>query len=105
MLDLVSLLVEISSITQIKLVAITMDIAENHIVRFISITKKKGVLYANFRVKGVKGGATYSSSISVDISQAEVTAADPLEKIIDECGRIAERMFETKLQFEGLIMV
>lgn len=82
-----------------------MNIAENHVVRFISISKKKGVLYANFRVKGVKNGATYSSSITVDINQAELTAADSLEKIIEECGRIAERMFEMKLQFEGLAMV
>lgn len=82
-----------------------MNIAENNVVRFISISKKKGVLYANFRVKGVKDGATYSSSITVDINQAEVTAADTLEKIIEECGRIAERMFEMKLQFEGLLTV
>lgn len=82
-----------------------MNIAENNLVRFISITKKKGVLYANFRVKGIKGGATYSSSISVDILQAEVTAADSLEKIIEECGSIAEKMFEMKLQFEGLLAV
>ena len=30
-------------------------------------------------------------------------AGDPLEKIIDECGRIAVRMSETKFQFEGLV--
>lgn len=82
-----------------------MDIAENNVVRFISITKKKDGMFANFRVKGMKGGASFSSSISVDISQANVHAADPLEKIIDECGRIAVRMFETKLQFERLVHV
>jgi hypothetical protein len=81
------------------------NIAENNVVRFISITKKKDGLFANFRVKGMKGGATFSSSISVDINQAEVNAADVLEKIIEECGRIAVRMFETKLQFEGLVHV
>lgn len=82
-----------------------MNIAENNLVRFISITKKKDGLFANFRVKGMKGGATYSFSISVDVNQANVHAADPLEKIIDECGQIAVRMSETKLQFEGLIRV
>jgi hypothetical protein len=82
-----------------------MNIAENNLVRFISITKKKDGLFANFRVKGMKGGATFSSSISVDINQANVQANDPLEKIIDECGAIAARMSETKLQFEGLVRV
>ncbi len=82
-----------------------MNIAENNLVRFISITKKKDGMFANFRVKGMKGGATFSSSISVDINQANVQANDPLEKIIDECGRIAARMSETKLQFEGLVRV
>lgn len=82
-----------------------MNMAENHLVRFISITKKKDGLFANFRVKGMKGGATYSSSISVDIGQANVDAGDPLEKIIAECGRIAVKMSETKLQFEGLVAV
>ncbi|WP_068467542.1 hypothetical protein [Candidatus Protochlamydia phocaeensis] len=82
-----------------------MDIAQNNIVRFISITKKKDGMFANFRVKGMKGGASFSSSISVDISQANVHAGDPMEKIIEECGRIAVRMFETKLQFEGLVAV
>lgn len=82
-----------------------MNIAENNLVRFISITKKKDGIFANFRVKGMKGGATLSSSISVDISQANVDANDPLEKIIAECARIAVRMSETKFQFEGLIAV
>ena len=82
-----------------------MNIAENNLIRFISITKKKDGLFANFRVKGMKGGATFSSSISVDISQANVSAADPLEAIIDECGKIAVRMFEIRLQFEGLVSV
>ena len=80
-----------------------MDIADNHVVRFISITKKKNGMFANFRVKGIKGGTTISSSIAVDIAQAEVDATDALEKIIAECGRIAVRMSEAKLQFEGLV--
>ncbi len=82
-----------------------MSIADNNIIRFISVTKKKDGMFANFRVKGMKGGVTFSSSISVDIGQATVDATDPLEKIIEECGRIAVRMVETKLQFEGLAAV
>jgi hypothetical protein len=82
-----------------------MDIAENNLVRFISITKKKDGMFANFRVKGMKGGATFSSSISVDINQTKVDASEPLEKIIAECGRIAVKMSETKLQFEGIANV
>lgn len=79
-----------------------MDIAENHVVRFISIAKKKTGFFANFRVKGIKGGTTISSSISVDIGQLNIDISEPLEKIIEECGRAAVRMSEGKLQFEGL---
>lgn len=82
-----------------------MSIAENNIVRFMSITKKKDGMFANFRVKGIKGGATFSSSISVDIAQTNVDATDALEKIISEAAKIAVRMFETKVQFEGIAAV
>jgi hypothetical protein len=82
-----------------------MSIAENNLVRFISITKKKNGLFANFRVRGTKGGATFNSSISVEINQTNVDAGDTLEKIIEECGRLAVRLFETKLQFESLVHV
>lgn len=82
-----------------------MDLAENNVVRFISITKRKNGLFANYKVKGVKGGATFSSSIAVDVLQANVDASEPLEKIISECAHIAVRMFETKVQFEGLVAV
>lgn len=79
-----------------------MDAVDNNVVKFISISKKKdGRIFANYRVKGEKGGATFSSTIAVDVSEANVDAADPLEKIIEECGRIAVREFEkTKLRFE-----
>jgi len=82
------------------------NIAENNLVRFISISKKKTGLFANFRVKGMKGGASFSSSIAVDLSTSEVTAADTLERIIDEAARIAVREFEkSKLEFEGISAV
>lgn len=79
-----------------------MSIAENNLVRFKSITKKKDGVFANYKVTGIKGGATFTSSISVDITQAEVDAGDPLEKIIAECAKIAVKMSDTKFQFEGL---
>lgn len=78
-----------------------MDIAENNLVRFISITKKKTGLFANYKVNGIKGGATFSSSISVDVSQANVDLSEPLEKIISECANIAVREFEkSRFKFE-----
>lgn len=82
-----------------------MDIAENNVVRFKSITKKKDGLFANFVVKGMKGGASFSSSISVDIGQANVDATDSLEEIIAQSAKIAVRIFEAKIQFEGLVAV
>lgn len=82
------------------------NIAENNLVRFISLSKKKTGIFANFRVKGIKGGTTFSSSISIDIAAAEVSAADSMEKIIEEAARIAVREFEkSKLEFEGLSAV
>lgn len=79
------------------------NIVENNLVRFISISRKKEGIFAHFRVKGVKGGTNFSASIIVDLSEAEVDPADSLEKIIEECARIAVRDFKTsELQFEGL---
>ena len=80
------------------------NIAENNLIRFINITKKKDGIFANFRVKGVRGGTTFAASISVDIAAAEVDPADSLEKIIEECARIAVRDFKkSEFQFEGLV--
>ncbi|MFV0340425.1 MAG: hypothetical protein ACK5MA_07365 [Parachlamydiaceae bacterium] len=82
------------------------NLAENQLIRFISITKKKEGLFANFKVKGIKGGAQYSASISVDLSAAEVDPGDPLEKIIQESARIAVKEFtKSEMQFEGLAAV
>ncbi len=79
------------------------NIAENHIVRFVGITKKKDGMFAKFRVKGMKGGAEYSASISVDLNAADVDATDSLEKIIEECAPIAVREIKkSELQFEGI---
>lgn len=79
------------------------NLAENNLIRFINITKKKGVMVANFKAKGIRGGASFSASISVDIAAAEVDPSDPLEKIIGQCANMAVREFKkTEMQFEGL---
>ncbi len=79
------------------------DLAENNLVRFKDISKKKEAIYANFKVKGVRAGVNFSASISVDISAAEVHAGDVLEKIIEECARIGVKEFKNAdFQFEGM---
>lgn len=82
------------------------NIAENNLIRFINITKKKGGIFVNFKLRGVRGGTSFAASIAVDISAANVDPADPMEKIIEECARIAVRDFKTsEVQFEGLVAV
>jgi len=82
------------------------DLAENNLVRFTNISKKKEAIYANFKVKGIRAGVNFSASISVDISAAEVHAGDVLEKIIEECARIGVKEFrKAEFQFEGLSVI
>ncbi len=82
------------------------DLATNNLVRFKNISKKKEGLFANFIVKGVRGGTTVSASISVDINEAELDPEDSLEKIIEECARIGVEEFKKcEFQFEGLVSV
>ena len=79
------------------------DLAENNLIRFKNISKKKEAIFANFKVKGIRGGVNFSASISVDISAAEVHPGDVLEKIIEECARIGVKEFKrADFQFEGL---
>lgn len=79
---------------------------ENNLIRFISISKKKEGLFVNFKVKGLKGGASFTSSISVDMAAAEVSPADTLESIIEQCARIASREYKkSEVQFEGLASI
>jgi len=79
------------------------NLAENNLIRFINITRKKEGIFANFKAKGIKGGTAFSASIAVDISAAEVDPADPLEKIIEQCAKMAVKEFKTSdLQFEGI---
>lgn len=79
------------------------DLSENNLMRFTKITKKKEGMFANFKAKGVRGGTAFTANIAVDLSAAEVHPGDTLEKIIEECARIAERdIKKSSLQFEGL---
>lgn len=82
------------------------NIAENNLIRFINITRKKEGLFANFKVKGIRGGAMFSASITVDLSAAEVEPTDSLEKIIETCADLAVREFKkSEMQFEGIAAV
>jgi hypothetical protein len=80
------------------------DLAENNLIRFINISKKKEGMFANFKVSGVRAGVVFKASISVDVSAVEVDlSADPLEKIIEECARMAvKEMKRSEFQFGGL---
>jgi hypothetical protein len=79
------------------------NIAENNLIRFINISKKKDGLFANFKVKGIRGGTAFSASLSVDIAAAEVDLTDPLEKIIEHCARVAVKEFKkAEMEFEGM---
>ena len=80
------------------------NMVENNLIRFINITKKKDGMFANFKVKGIKGGTSFSASISVDLAAVEIDlASDNLEKIIEECARVAVKEFKkAEFQFEGI---
>lgn len=80
------------------------NIAENNLIRFISITKKKSGLFANFKAKGIRGGTAFTASVTVDLAAVDVTpGTDSLEKIIEECAGVAVHEFKrSELQFEGV---
>ena len=78
------------------------DLAENNLIRFLNITRKKEAIYANFRVKGIRNGVVLSASISVDISALELNAGDSLEKIVQDSARHGLKEFrKAEFQFEG----
>lgn len=84
------------------------NIVENNIVRFISITKRKEGLFANFKVKGIRNGVAFAASIAVDVAEAATLdiASASLESIVAECAKIAVREFKkTELQFEGITVL
>ncbi len=79
------------------------DLAENNLIRFKNISKKKETMSANFKVKGLRNGVNFTASISVDLSAAELHPGDVLEKIIEECARLGVNEFKkAEFQFEGL---
>jgi hypothetical protein len=79
------------------------NLAENNVIRFTNVTRKKDSLYANFKVKGLRNGVVFSASISVDITALELHSGDSLEKIVEECARHGVKEFKkADFQFEGL---
>ena len=79
------------------------NLAENNLIRFTNIIRKKETIYANFKVKGLRNGVIFSASISVDITSLELNSADSLEKIIEECARHGVKEFKkADFQFEGI---
>lgn len=82
------------------------DLAENNLVRFKNISKKKNGIFANFKVKGIRNGTTFTATIAVDLDAADVDPADPLENIIEACARIGVKEFQkSEFQFEGLTSI
>ena len=82
------------------------NLAENNLIRFLNITRKKDAIHANFRVKGLRNGVNFSASISVDISSLELHPGDTLEKIVEECARHGIKEFKkSEIQFEGLASI
>lgn len=82
------------------------DLAENNLIRFTNIARKKGAIFANFKVKGLRNGVVLSASVSVDITALELNPGDSLEKIIEECARHGLKEFKkAEFQFEGVSAV
>ena len=82
------------------------DLTENNLIRFKNISKKKNSMFANFKVKGIRGGVNFSASISVDLSAAELHPGDVLEKIIEECARVGVNEFrKAHFQIEGIAQI
>ncbi|MDB2613934.1 hypothetical protein N9Y92_02100 [Chlamydiales bacterium] len=82
------------------------NLSENNLIRFINLSRKKDGIFANFKAKGVRGGAVFSASITIDIATAEVDPGDPLEKIIELCAKMAVDEFKrSNFQFEGLAAI
>lgn len=84
----------------------SQSLSDNNVIRFVNISKRKGGIFANFRVKGIRAGVVFGASISVDIAAADLGPEDRLEKIIEECARIGIAQFKrAEFQFEGLASI
>ena len=78
----------------------------NFLVKFINISKRKDGLFANFKVKGIRGGVSFSGSISVDLSAADVDLTDTLDKVVEQCSRlVAKELKRAEFQLESLTTV
>lgn len=66
-----------------------MDLAENNVIRFKNISKKKDGIFANFKVKALHRGVAISASISVDITALDLDPhQDTMEKIVEQCAKL-----------------
>ena len=77
---------------------------ELNLIRFINVTRRKDGLFANFRVKGIRGGMTFKATLCVDIAACDIDPADDsLEKLIEGCAAyVVREMKRIEFQFEGL---
>jgi hypothetical protein len=79
------------------------DLAENNLIKFKNITRKKEAIYANFHVKGIRRGVEFSANISVDISAAEMHPGESVENIVQHCAKIGLKEFQdAEFEFEGV---
>lgn len=82
------------------------NLAENNLIRFSNITRKKDAIFANFKVKGLRNGVVFSASISVDITALDLNPGDSVEKIVEQCARHGVKEFKkAELSFEGVTAV
>ncbi|MDP1608319.1 MAG: hypothetical protein Q8L98_03270 [Chlamydiales bacterium] len=79
------------------------NLAENNLIRFTNVTRRKGAIFANFKVNGLRNGVVFSASISVDITSLDLNPGDSLEKIVEDCARHGVKEFKkAEFQFEGV---
>ena len=79
------------------------DLADNNVVHFKNITKKKEALYANYSVSGIRKGVLFKASIAVDIASVELDPTESLETIVEECAKNGIKEFkEAEFRFEGI---
>ncbi len=79
------------------------DLAENNLIKFKNISRKKESIFANFKVKGLRKGVEFTASISVDISAAEMHPGETVENIVEHCAKIGIKEFKSAdFEFEGI---
>ncbi len=79
------------------------NLAENNLIRFKNISRKKETIFANFQLKSLRSGIMISATIAVDIAVLELHPGDTLEKIIEKSAKEALREFKkADFQFEDL---